>query len=387
MGAGLVGLCGLSHALGLAARVPRGLRIGCASLCGAGGLLAVGPEVDDLAHGVNLATLGTAGQSRHAFPALRPIRTIISVKDNMQYLVTSIGDKDFSRMFGRIIRQNRRLIVSVLLLTLCLWYGIGAGIWEFELEGASTALMVISLFLASLIVIGGFTIVFALFFPSLLGLVEIFAVGGVVLMALSPFIDMLSQVLGAQSWLPMIGCTAVFMLVAEMLYGLTLSEKWRRNMAPYRFSMTLRQTPETVWNMLVPQAPLAREFHWPQATVLSAPPGSDAAFILCLPRRKDLKDAILEIRFETCTPFSHVRYLESPRAGSGDPETRVEISITETGNGDCTVTVVQQYLNVPFKKRLALWLNHSYRDAEAFTRARLRNRRDWSIIGVQVLRD
>ncbi|WP_071799445.1 hypothetical protein [Natronohydrobacter thiooxidans] len=246
---------------------------------------------------------------------------------------------------------------------------------------------VISILLASLIIFGGITILFALFFPSLLLLVEIFAVGAVLLTALSPIVDAASQFFGAQIWLPMISCAAIFLLAGELLYGLTLSDRWRRDMAPYRFSMVLQATPQTVWNMLVPQAPLAREFHWPQATVLAAPQDSDADFILCLPRRKDVKDALLEIRFEAQIPFSQARYLETPRAGSGDPETRVDITLAENGNGSCTVTVAQQYLNVPVKKRLSLWLNHSYRDAEACFRARLRGRRDWSIIGVQLLRD
>lgn len=289
-------------------------------------------------------------------------------------------------MFGRVLRQNRRVMVSVLICTFCLWYGVESGLLVFEIEGVGRPIIVVSLLLASLIIFGGITILLALLFPSLLMLVEIVAVGSALLMALSPILDAASQSIGAQTWLPMIGCAVAFFLAGELIYGLTMSNLWRRDMAPYQFSITLQDTPETVWNMLVPQAPLAPEFHWPQAYILSTPQESDADFILCQPRRKDLKDVIAEIRFETCIPFTHARYLETPRAGSGDPETRVEIAIAENADGRCTVTVAQQYLNVPLKKRLSLWLNHSYREAEAFMRARLRGRRDWSIIGVQVLR-
>ncbi len=298
-------------------------------------------------------------------------------------------------MFGRVLRQSRRFWVAVLAGTIFLFISHQSGLAELDLDfdhgalpGAwAVGIMAVSILLATMILFGTLTLVFALFIPSLLFVVELLLFGSMLFTAFALTVGPMMEGAAWASWVWPVVCFACPMLAFEAIYGGSFSDRARRDMAPYRFSLTLPASPEAVWGMLVPQSPLPPEFHWPQASTLAAPEGSDADFILCLPRRRDLKDAVLEIRYETLTPHAHARYTETPRPGTADPEMLVEITLHQNPDGTCTVTVLQQFRNVAFKKRLSLWLNHTYRDAEAFFRARLTGRPDWSLMGAQQLRD
>ncbi len=285
-------------------------------------------------------------------------------------------------MFARIARQYRRFLFASVIFTALVALGTLFGKVEIPEELFHPVIGPLSWLILLILVIGLPIAVLALIFPGLLPVVELWLLTFLVLVMVQPLL----RSVDAPFWADCLVLLATFLVIERALYGPWLSHIARRDTAKKTGFLTLPGTPEDLWPKVCPTPGQISDYYWPGATILPAPEGSEADFILSLPRRGAAKDDLAAIHFEEKTYPTHARYRAEPLAGSPTPTIVIDIRLSKLDDGQSRLTYSQSFENVPMGQRLFFYLGHNFRDSLASLRARLTGRRDWSLQGAQMVK-
>lgn len=290
-------------------------------------------------------------------------------------------------MFGRIARSWPRLVAGMtlmgLFLGLCAVTG-AAGDNVMPPPPADEPLRIVAYAAAILItlfiVVSVPIVVFAVFAPSLLNLIELLALA---LIATIPF-ALLREAAALPAWVDCFAIFGFYLVFFNILSGRWLAWLGRRDSRTYRMSFVVPDGPDAVWSRIAPLPENAATFYWPKAEFMAAPEGSDADFVLHAPRRSGLQPAIEATWIEAIEPGRHLTHRSEPLPGSFGVKERQSLTLTPLGTRT-KVNVQVTFLDVSLPVRIRLWLNNDASDFAASLRNRARGRRDGSVHGRQVL--
>lgn len=285
-------------------------------------------------------------------------------------------------MFARIARQYRRFLLASVIFTVMITMACLTTPIEIPAVLYHPVIGPLTWLILLILVIGLPIVVLALLLPGLLPLVELWLLAVLVLALVTPLL----RSVGAPFWADCLVLLALFVVIERLLYGPWLSGFARRDVATKTGYLTLPGTPEDLWPKVCPTPGRISEYYWPGATILAAPEGSDADFILSLPRRSAVKDDLAAINFQEKTYPTHARYRAEPLAGSPTPALVTDIRLTKLDDGQSRLTYSRSFEQVPIGLRLFYYLTHDFRDTLSSLRARLTGRRDWSLQGAQMVK-
>lgn len=290
-------------------------------------------------------------------------------------------------MLGRILRQYRRwlfgsaMLFVYAMLELVFFHRFAASDPGYYNE-FSQPLQLVSLLLAVIIIAGVLTLVLALFFPTLLGMIETLGMSIVISSAIAVILPVAMQ----NVWVDIFLLFAVQHVLINILSGQypLLSLPSTARLQAVRFQTTA--APDKVWNRLYPVPGQLDAYFVPGVQVLAAPEGTGADFLCITPQRKDLGDKAELYFVDNYQPFTSfsVRFKllsdAAPSAAFNTMEAKIEPRTT--GGSDVTITCI--YANAIFGQRFNWFLVDAVRDARACYQARIEGRRDWSIWGTQL---
>lgn len=285
-------------------------------------------------------------------------------------------------MIARIARQYLRFIFASLIFSAHVAIGTIFGHVEVPPVLLHPVIGPLSWVILLILVIGLPIMLVTLVLPGFLPLIELW----LVTLLLSALISPLAANTNTPGWVNGLILMGLFIVVERMMYGPWLSRLWRRDMAPKTADLTLPGTPEDIWPRLCPTPGRVDLFYWPGATILPTPEGTAGDFVLSLPRRGTAKDDLVAITIEDQTYPTHLRYRTTPMSGSPTPGATIEICLTNLDDTRSNIGFTQTFHNVSFGQRLFFYLGHNFRDTVASIRARLCGRRDWSLVGAQMVK-
>ena len=283
-------------------------------------------------------------------------------------------------MIGTFLRQWRRILLSTLAFMAFVAVGRALGYPGMEGLTGGPVLIVVSVFLACLIVVTGATLVLSVLMPTLLPLVER---TGVALILATPA----GPVLAAWGWPGWTQCVVLFVAIQAVSYA--VAGGWQARLArpgrPRTGSFTTRLPMAEVRRRLIPHPADAASYYWAGTSFAEAPDGSDADFVMTRPRRGALPDAVDAVRIREEVPGRLWSWEAVPVDGGAAPAVRTTVGIAPTARGT-RVTVCEQVFSAPPGMLLHWWLSGDFRDHLASMKARLAGRRDVSIHGRQMVR-
>ncbi|KEO51842.1 hypothetical protein [Thioclava pacifica] len=244
----------------------------------------------------------------------------------------------------------------------------------------STPLGWVSLVLACAIFVGVPLVIFTLFLPSLLALIELTPAT----MILSAPLLKLAQGLGVSGFANALIFLVVFMALEHLLNGRLAHLLPTVSLGPRRVQFHTSHPPEEVWARIVPDPATIGRYYQPGSLILPPPEGSDAEFILASPRRQGYSDT---------TALVHRPLLEAPHRARVVEDTLhnqdktmreiIDYEITPEGHGSkVTLTIRYEGITLGTWKHLSFYSIH--RDLAMCLKARLDGKRDFSMLGRQI---
>lgn len=294
-------------------------------------------------------------------------------------------------MFHRIFNQWPRIVLVGVLLSLWLQARFGLNPFWLLSEDISPSFLVVVLvaqICLSLVVALAVSAVcvglIAILVPGLLTLTEFCTLGLVLFALLRPALRPILADLGAPRELADLAIIGLMVLSSELLNGRLSRFLPKVSFGPRRASFVTGLSPEEVWPQIVPAPETIARFYQPDAMTMPAPEGSDAAFILCTPRRFGYPDGASLVRFPFRDAPRHVVIrCEAVHNNDKVMVEELEYTITPTGKGS-RITLSIRFERITPGVWLALRLYSIHRDLAMCLRARLEGSRDYSMLGREI---
>ncbi|MGB5560334.1 MAG: hypothetical protein WBN04_20260 [Paracoccaceae bacterium] len=291
-------------------------------------------------------------------------------------------------MIDRLLRQWRRFLLCTILFGLFMTLAAISGMWQISPypRGLSAG---ISIALTLLIVVVVPLVLATYFAPSCLPAMEIVLMALIAVAILRPILELLIGADGVGPWSYGLTLLIAYFGIYKLIYGDWLTDFWRRDVPTRTTNFTIDRPIEEVWAGLFPSPETAARYYWPQTQFVAPPAGTGADFLMISPRKDGYNDSSALLNIEAAKSRTHFRILSRPLISSsrqGDYSMREEVTLTEHANEGTEVTLTRSFMNVPFGTRLFWFLMEDIKDAASCMKARLEDKRDWSLLGAQLLK-
>ncbi|MDV7269829.1 hypothetical protein RYZ20_02835 [Thioclava sp. A2] len=281
-------------------------------------------------------------------------------------------------MFRRFFNQWPRFLFGWITLTLSLFgYILAFDLVEFFLIAPSSFVMIA---ITSAVLVGLPMLFLTLFIPRFLTMIEVVSL---TLLLTAPVTYVVHQAM-LPDFIVTVIAIAILWLLESILYGPLSRFAPKVKYGPCKARIHTRLTPEEVWKRVVPDPQTVRQYYQPGAMTMPAPAGTDAEFILCIPRRWGYPDTSSLVRRTEITPNRRIRIEKRPvHADKTNIPEIIEYRIEPAPYGS-DLSVIVRYENIPVGYWLFLNFYSMPRDLAMCLRARLNGTRDWSLLGTQI---
>ncbi len=290
-------------------------------------------------------------------------------------------------MLDRLQRQWRRFVLCTLLFGLFVTSAALFGMWQVLPDPHEPDA---GLWIALTLLVVGVPLVLATYLaPFCLQAMEIVLLALISVAILHPVLDRLTGADGVGPWAYGLTLFITYSGIYKLVYGDLLIDVWRSDIPARTTNFMIDRPIEDVWAGLFPSPETAARRYWPQTQFLAPPSGTEADFLMILPRKDGYNDSSTLLTIEAAKPRTYFRTLSRPLIASsrrGDYSVREEITLTEHANERTEVSLTRSFMNVPFGIRLFWFLMEDLKDAASCMKARLEGKRDWSLLGAQLLK-